>query len=105
MSKPVATIIREHGLLRDIAIAAIRLRNIGKALDSFEETQNALVKEYQGTISRSLTPALMYQQAYDTALSAFDKAVMDAAAANLDILANYENGLSIACESEVTDGG
>lgn len=83
MSENVAKLIRENELLREVCAMAIRLRRIGQKADEYEEAKAALYAE-SPHISRSATGAIMYAQAYETALSAFDAAVMKAAAAGFD---------------------
>lgn len=84
MDKPIAAILRENEFLRDVAEKAIRLRRIGMALDDLEEAQDKLIRETNGTMSRSGTGRMMYESAFKTAMDDFDQAILRAAEARME---------------------
>ena len=81
--KPHAALIRENEHLRAVASAAIRLRRVGQLSDRLEEAMKELFAE-NPSMSRSGTMAYMYAQAFDTAMKAFDDAVLAAALVGMD---------------------
>jgi hypothetical protein len=85
MAENIAAIIRENEILRKVAAAAIRLREIGKACDRYDESLKTLWDE-STEMPRSLTATIMFQQAFEVAMRHFDEAVLDAAAAGFDWL-------------------
>lgn len=86
--KPLAALLRENRLLRSVAEKAIRLRRVGISCEQCEEALADLY-ENKPDITRSATQALMLEQAFQTALSAFDTAVMEAADAGMDWAKEY----------------
>lgn len=82
--KPLAAYIRENEFLRDVASKAIKLRSIGRSLDAIEEGWEQLIKETNGTISRSGTARMMYESAFQTAMDDFDQAVLRSAEAKME---------------------
>ena len=82
--KPLAAILRENEFLRDVAEKAIRLRRIGMYLDEMGEITERLVKETNGTISRSGTPRIWAEASFKTAMDEFDKAVLAAFEAKME---------------------
>ncbi|KUL94363.1 hypothetical protein DK26_15260 [Bosea sp. WAO] len=81
-TKPVARFLREAAFYRDIADKAVRLRRIGQQADRCEDALREL-HEANPDMTKSLTMPLMMNQAFTTAMEAFDKAVQDAALAGV----------------------
>jgi len=80
--KPIARVLREAAFYRDIADKAVRLRRIGQQADRCEDALRELHEANPG-MTKSLTMPLMMNQAFETAMEAFDKAVQDAALAGV----------------------
>lgn len=81
--KPIASLLRENELLRSVAAKAIRLRRIGMAADECDETLKQLWEDHP-EMSRSGTQRIMMEQAFKTAMDAFDLAVLRAADEGMD---------------------
>ncbi len=74
----VARLLRENAVLRAVAASAARLRRIGEAADQIEEGAATIWRE-NPDMTRSATGMIMAQQAYNTALTDFDRALLNAA--------------------------
>jgi hypothetical protein len=81
--KPYAALLRENELLRSVAAKAIRLRRIGMHCDELDTTLTKLWEETPD-IPRSGTQQIMMDQAFKTAMDAFDLAVLRAADEGMD---------------------
>lgn len=71
-----------------IVKAALELRKIGMSCEEFEKYFFNEKGEYD--LSRSYTPGLILNQAYDTALEKFDETVKHAALGNFTDLIGFE---------------
>jgi uncharacterized protein YoxC len=78
----VAAMIREMELLRDVAEKAIRLRAVGRACDKIDEALDELWRN-NPEMTKSATQAMMARQAFETAMSDFDQAVVRAVEAGM----------------------
>ena len=81
--KPIAAVLRENELLRSVAAKAIRLRRIGMQCDQCTNALEELWRE-NPDMSRSGTQEIMMEQAFQTAMDAFDLAVLRAADEGMD---------------------
>ncbi|HVR57589.1 MAG TPA: hypothetical protein VMT72_12265, partial [Pseudolabrys sp.] len=81
--KPHAALLRENELLRSVAAKAIRLRRIGMQCEECSEALERLWKD-NPEMTRSGTQGLMLDQAFKTAMDAFDLAVLRAADEGMD---------------------
>ena len=88
MEKPVAALLRENQMLRDVAEKAIRLRRIGMQTDELDDVMQRFYDD-NPHITRSATQAMMLEQAFKTAMSDFDQAVLTAAESGMDWAANH----------------
>lgn len=81
--KPLAAVLRENELLRSVAAKAIRLRRIGMTADECDKSLGELWDE-NPDMPRSGTQRIMMDQAFKTAMDAFDLAVLRAADEGMD---------------------
>jgi hypothetical protein len=81
--KPYAALLRENGLLRSVAAKALRLRRIGMHCDELDTTMTKIWEE-NPEMSKSGTHQIMMEQAFKTAMDAFDAAVLRAADEGMD---------------------
>lgn len=79
----VAALLRENEVLRALASAAIKLRNLGRLCDD----QEATLEEYwtnNPQVTRSATQIMMLRQAFETQMEAFDAEIVKASLTGMD---------------------